>query len=283
MSNFSLLSTDVGLWNTSTKATWGSLDFCPAVMWFQVYIISQTQLTTLSQAGAWGDTEKPRWDMALGLIVPSLAIGCQWVFGLTAMWVHPQQTHLHTLGEVAHKLILLANKGPNWPYAYVQMNDAMAHAPVSSEGYIGIMTDGMPSTNACGHLDQLQVWKLLQCGNWVVCPEGINGGLKALLFDFKELPLWNVASGDESTWDLPLIEVNLNGTEPEATNTTPVIPFFPAVKPPCGIAVAINLHLQGPLNGCSCLPPQAQPPSLSIAHLEGSCHLEPWGLHPPPE
>ena len=100
--------------------------------------------------------------MVFVLIAPSLAIGCEWVFGLTAMWAHPYQAHLPTLAEVAQKLMLLANKGPNWPYAYAQMNDTMAYMPLSSEGHIGIMTDSIPSTNACGHLDQLQVWKLLQ-------------------------------------------------------------------------------------------------------------------------
>ena len=159
----------------------------------------QTQLTTLSQAGAWGDMKKPQWDMAFLLIVPSLAIGCKWVFGLTAMSVCPCQAHLSTLGEAAQKLMLLANENPDWPYACAQMNDTMAHMPLSSEGHLGIMTDGIPSTNACGCLDQLQVQKLLQCGGWVVCPEGLNGGLKVLLFDIKELPLWNATTGDELT------------------------------------------------------------------------------------
>ena len=168
-----------------------------------------------------GDAKKPQWDMVFLLIVPSLAVRCEQVFGLTAMWGHPHQAHcLPTLGEAAQKLMLLADESPNWPYAYMQMNDAMAHMPLSSEGHIGIMTDGIPSINACSHLDQLQVWKLLQCRGWVVCPEGLNGGLKALLFNFKDLPLWNVATMDEPTWDPPLIEVDLSRVEPEATNTT---------------------------------------------------------------
>ena len=130
----------------------GCLDFCPAVMQFQVHAIMQTQLTTLSQAGAWGDTKKGWWDMALLLIVPSLAVGCEWVFGLTAMWVHPCQAHLPTLGEVTQKLRLLTDISSNWLYAYVWMNDAMTHMPLSSEGHIGVTTDGIPSMNACGHL-----------------------------------------------------------------------------------------------------------------------------------
>ena len=42
----------------------------------------------------------------------------------------------------------------------------------------------------------------------MVCPEGLNGELEALQFDFWELPLWNVAIMDELIQDPPLIEVD---------------------------------------------------------------------------
>ena len=93
--------------------------------------------------------------------------------------------------------MLLADKGLNQLYAYTWINDTVAHVPLSSEEHISVMTDGIPSTNACSHLDQLQVQKLLQCEVWVVCLEGLNGSLKALLLDFEELPLWNVATVNE--------------------------------------------------------------------------------------
>ena len=104
---------DVGLCDTSTKATWESLDFCPVVTQIQVHAIMQTQLTLLSHDGAWGDVEKPQQDMAFILIVPSPAIGCEWVFGLTAMWAHPNQAHLPNLEDATPKLMLLTNEGPN--------------------------------------------------------------------------------------------------------------------------------------------------------------------------
>ena len=79
------------------------------------------------------------------------------------------------------------------------MNDTMAYTPLSSEGHIGIMTSGLPSRNACGHVHQLQLWQLLQCGGQLVCPEGLNGSLEPLLFHLKELPLWSMANMDEPT------------------------------------------------------------------------------------
>ena len=113
MSNFSLLSTDTSLWDPLTKATWGWLYFCHVVMWFQVHTIMQRQLITLSQVGAWGETEKPQQDMAFVLIVPNLAVGCEWVFGLTSMWMYPHQVCLPTLAEAAQKLMWLADEGTN--------------------------------------------------------------------------------------------------------------------------------------------------------------------------
>ena len=92
--------------------------------------------------------------MVFLLIVPSLAVGCKWVFGLTVVWMHRQQLHLPTLVDVAEKQLLLADESANWPCGYIRMNDAVAHAPISSEGHIGIMTADLPSWNACGCLHQ---------------------------------------------------------------------------------------------------------------------------------
>ena len=60
------------------------------------------------------------------------------------MWMHPCQVHLPMLTDAAQKLLLLVDEGTNWPYAYIRMNDAMAHMPLSSIGHIGVMTSHLP-------------------------------------------------------------------------------------------------------------------------------------------
>ena len=60
----------------------------------------------------------------------------------------------------------------DWVYAFVQLNEALSHAPLSSMGHISNMTDGTPSEDAHSQLHQLQVCKLLQYMDPVVCPEG---------------------------------------------------------------------------------------------------------------
>ena len=69
----------------------------------------KAQLIALFQMGAWGDVEKPRWDMVFLLVVPSIAVGCEWVFGIVVVWAHPNQAHFKTLEEAAHRLVLLVD------------------------------------------------------------------------------------------------------------------------------------------------------------------------------
>ena len=70
--------------------------------------------------------------------------------------------------EAAQKLMLLVDDGPDWPYAFVCMNNTMLHAPLSDKVHISVMRDDICSTNACRWLHQLQVQKLLQHGDSVV-------------------------------------------------------------------------------------------------------------------
>ena len=121
----------------------------------------QAQLNMLSQVGMWGDVGKPWQDMVFLLIAPSIGLGYKRVFGLVMVWVHPCQAHYHTLKEAAHKLALLVDESADWVYGFVWLNEALSHALLSSEGHISAMMDGMPCTDACGWLHQLQICKLL--------------------------------------------------------------------------------------------------------------------------
>ena len=133
MSDFSLLSTDKSL---STKATWGFTQLLPcSCAVSSVHNHTKAVDHPLPGEGL-GDVEKPQQDMAFVLIAPGLAIGCEQIFGLAAVWMYPHEVHLPTLAEAALKLMLLASEGTNWPYAYARMNNTVAHAPLFSEGHI---------------------------------------------------------------------------------------------------------------------------------------------------
>ena len=157
MSDFVVLAANASLWDPVTKAMCGLHDFCPMLTTFHMWVIRQAQLITLSQVGSWGNMEKTRQDMAFLLVAPSITTGCERVFGLTMVWTHPHQAYFPNLLKVAHKLVLLADISEDWSYAFVQLNDVVVYIPLSKEGHVNTMMDGMPSTDTDGWLCQLQI------------------------------------------------------------------------------------------------------------------------------
>ena len=116
--------------------------------------------------------------MAFLLIAPRKTIGGEMVFGLATVWTHPHQAQLSSLDEVAKKLTLLIDLGDNWVYTFMRLNEDSQHVPLSNEGHLSAMIDGLPSRSTCWHLCQLEVCKLLQHLDQVVYPEGLNRGLE---------------------------------------------------------------------------------------------------------
>ena len=138
-----------------------------------------------------------QWAVAFLLIAPSITMGYEKVFSLVVVWVHLHQVCYHSLEEVACKLALLVDESVDWAYAFVQLKEALSHVPLSSEGHISAMMDGAPRADAWGWFHCLQICKLLQHKDMVVCLEGLNGKLEALQFTFQELPHWNPATPSE--------------------------------------------------------------------------------------
>ena len=149
--------------------------------WFKIEEVTQPELLELSIAGALGNMEKLHSHMALLLIVVGKIIKREIAYGLTAVWACPYQAHLSSLDEVARKLTLFINVTNNWAYAFVWLNKDAQCIPLSNKGHISTIVDGVPHRSACGHLHQLEVHRLLQYGDEVMYPEGINRGFELVL------------------------------------------------------------------------------------------------------
>ena len=205
-------------------------------------------------------------------------MGCERVFGLVAVWAHPCQAHYHSLEDAAHKLVLLVEESSDWAHAFVWLNEALSHVPLSSEGHIRTMVDGAPSADTHGQLHQLQICKLLQHKDMVVCLEGLNGKLEAWQFTFQEPVLWNAAAPSKPACEPELTEVDLSSVQPESMTTnipvptnTPVLPpsLTDTVEPPCDITMALNLHLQGALEWLQWASPTASTPTSQCSMPRG--------------
>ena len=181
MGNFKHFCKDTSLWEWLTQAVWGALDFCPSLLQFQVRDVTQSELSASPMQGHGGILRDPNVTWVL-LIVLGRTFEGEMAFGLAMVWAHSHQACLSSLCEVARKLTLLIDIGDNWAYAFVWLNEGTLHVPLSNEGHISTMVDGVLSRSTCGHLHQLEVHKLLQSRDQVVCPKGLKWGLELYCF-----------------------------------------------------------------------------------------------------
>ena len=86
--------------------------------------------------------------MAYLLLAPAQEADEERRFGLVALWVHPSQTLLPLLEEVARKLTLLISMKEDWPYAFTWVCEDLQHIPLSDAGHVSIMVDVAPSRSA---------------------------------------------------------------------------------------------------------------------------------------
>ena len=211
MNDYSHFAEDTNRWEQITEAMWGSHDIFPLLSQFHVMVISQSHLSAIFQAKAWGDPKKHKLGMDYLLIVPAQMVEEERIFGLVAMWVHPCQTLLSSLEEAVKKCTLLINTGDDWPYAFVQLCEDSQHVPLSDAEHVSIIVDSAPSRSTCGCLSCLKICKLLQCSREVVYPMGLNGGFEPIQVPLPKQPVWDV----ESTNELVMLQINLPSTTGE--------------------------------------------------------------------
>ena len=209
-------------------------------------------------------------------------------FVLAVVWAHPYQECLSSLDEAVKKLTMLINSGDNWAYAFVWLNEDAQHVPLSKEGHLSTMIDGVPSRSMCGHLHQLDICQLLQCGDQVVYPERLNGGLDPVLTSLTGSLVQGVnmlgAPAHESSFLLvDLSQVTLGDHAPEASapcrTSTPTSPSHPAMEhpPKADSHISMTSEVQELLSHAIL---DASSQSLWNSTQRGQ-HLWPWEFHPP--
>ena len=89
------------------------------------------------------------------------------------------------------------------------LNEDAQHVPLPKEGHLSTMIDSAPSTNACGHLCQLEICQLLQLEDQVVYPKGLNGGLEQVLTSLSEVLVQGMNTLSEPAHETSFLSVDL--------------------------------------------------------------------------
>ena len=96
-------------------------------------------------------------------------------YGISLVWVHPNQVRATTMEEAVKKLTACTSSGANWPYALEHLCEDPHHAPLPNNKHLGILPQGKAQETFCGQISQLEVHQLLATGPQVIYPIGLNG------------------------------------------------------------------------------------------------------------
>ena len=216
---------------------------------------------TLSCRGIRKHWKPPRW---YGILSYSTQENHQ---GGDGIWTgsgvaHPHQAWFSSLDEVAMKFTLLINLGDNWPYTFVWLNEDAQHVPLSNEGHLSTMVDGVPCRSTCRHLHWLEVCKLLQCGEWVVYHQRDRWGMEPVQTSLLGSLIWGMDMLGKPAHKPSFLLVDLSWVTPGD--------HMPKVPTPCRT-------LTPPSSPHSAIIPAAQPPTLVwMPSFTSSCFGPCW-------
>ena len=154
-----------------------------------------------------GDKEKSHDDIAFLLISAEEEATDNRKNGLSTIWVKHHQARVPSVEEVVKELTTWVSRGPNWPYALVQLNEDTCHGPLPKEGHLGMLSTGGTNSSTCRRISQLEVHQLLVSGLQFAYPVGLNGHEEPIITSLPE-SLANITSltGGESIYlqvDIP--------------------------------------------------------------------------------
>ena len=174
MSNYDFFSKSPSQWGEAFQLLWGCHDICLLLDQFDVTSITQSELSSLTSLKAWGDPEKFQSNVAFLLVLTGECTVGDRVYGLSRMWVNPNQARISTVEKAVKQLAPLIPTRCNWPYALVWLNADACHAPLPKVGHLSILIEGDTSSATCWQTSQMDIHKLLSSGSQVVYLVGLN-------------------------------------------------------------------------------------------------------------
>ena len=174
MAEFAFFSNRVKRWKRDLAILWGNFDICPHLNCLELPGHSPAELVSVSSFKVWGNTWDPHHDMAY-LLVHLGNTTEERQYGVSLVWVNPNQTRASTMEEVVKKLAACPFSRTDWHYALAQLYEGSGHAPLLKGKHLGILPQGKVEETSCGLISQLDICQLLSASLQVVYPSGLNG------------------------------------------------------------------------------------------------------------
>ena len=144
------------------------------------------ELFSISSLKVWGKVQKPCHDIAYLLVLVENAMKDR-QYGISLVWVNPNQVRAATMEEAVKKLTACTSSGTNWPYTLAQLYEGPCYAPLPKDKHLGILPQGKAEETPCGQISQHEVCQLLAASPQVVYPIGLNGHDEPIITTLPEL------------------------------------------------------------------------------------------------
>ena len=108
-------------------------------------------------------------------------------YGISLVWVHPNQVRVTTIEEAADSLTAFTSSGVDWLYALAQLCEDPHHAPLPKNKHLGILPQGKVQETFCGWISQLEVHQLFATGPQVIYPIDLNGQDEPIITTLPDL------------------------------------------------------------------------------------------------
>ena len=112
MTKYAFFNEKTDRWGKDMASLWGDFNICPQLHQLEVPCHSQAELFSISDLKVLGDIQKPHCNTDYLLVrVENIMHGRQ--YGISLVWVHPNQVRVATIEEVVESLTAYTSSGIN--------------------------------------------------------------------------------------------------------------------------------------------------------------------------
>ena len=186
MTEYAFFAEKVDRWGKDMASLWGNLNICPQLHWLKLSCHTPEELSSISSLKVWGNVQKCCHDIAY-LLVWVENVRKERHYGISIVWVNPNQVRAATMEEAVEKLTACPSSGANWPYALARLYKGPCHAPIPMNGHLGVLPQRGAEETPCGWISQLKACQLLAASPQIIYPVGFNGIDEPIITTLPEL------------------------------------------------------------------------------------------------
>ena len=114
MTEHAFFTGGVERWGKDMIHLWRSLNICPCLNHLELPCHSSEELHSICKLKVWGNIQDPHSNIAYLLVWTGGTLEAQ-DYGMSLVWISPNQVQAPTMEEVVGTLSTYISSGPDWP------------------------------------------------------------------------------------------------------------------------------------------------------------------------